>query len=231
MRVGKRLARVRAVQRTIGFLAAEYLRLVWHTTRVTIEPADAYERWGGDAPVIMAFWHGQHFLTPFLKRPDDQVKALISRHRDGELNALISERLGIGTIRGSGDHTGRFIAKGGVNAVLAMLEALKQGYNVALTADVPKRARVASVGIVKLAAESGRPILPVAITTKRRIELRNWDRTAINLPFGRGVCVVSSAIRVPPDASREVLESARSELERSLNSVTARAYAIVDGSC
>ena len=36
---------------------------------------------------------------------------------------------------------------------------------------------------------AGRPILPVAVVTSRRIELDNWERSAINLPFGRGALV------------------------------------------
>jgi lysophospholipid acyltransferase (LPLAT)-like uncharacterized protein len=224
----KRLTRSRTVQQTIGFLAAEYLRLVWRTTRFTLEPSDPYERWGQGAPNIITFWHGQHFLTPFVKRPGDRGKALISRHRDGEINAIAAERLGIGTIRGSGDHGGRFIAKGGVSAVMAMIEALKQGYHIGLTADVPKRARVAGMGIIRLAGASGSPILPIAIATRRRIELNNWDRTAINLPFGPGAIVIGDPIRVAADASPTVLEAARSELEKTLNAITARVYAILD---
>ena len=52
-----------------------------------------------------------------------------------------------------------------------MLIALEEGYNVALTADVPKVARVCGPGIVKLASMSGRPIYPVAIATSPRPEL------------------------------------------------------------
>ena len=114
---------------------------------------------------------------------------LVSRHRDGEVNALAAQRLGVGAIRGSGHHSGGFIGKGGVSAFQEMLNALDEGYNVALTADVPKVARVAGLGIVKLASASGRPIYPVAIATRRRVELENWDRTTINLPFGRGARV------------------------------------------
>src|SRR5438552_1334862 len=57
---------------------------------------------------------------------------------------------------------------------------------MALTADVPKIARVAGLGVVKLAAASGRPICVIAIATSRRITLKNWDRTTVHLPFGRG---------------------------------------------
>jgi lysophospholipid acyltransferase (LPLAT)-like uncharacterized protein len=146
-------------QVAIGVLAAEYLRLVWKTNRFVIEPPNGYERFDSDPPGIAVFWHGQHLMTPFLSRRH-RVKVIISRHRDGEINAIAAERLGIGTIRGSGSHSGDFFRKGGPRAFRAMLEALEQGYNVASTADVPKVSRIASLGIVKLAAASGRPIFP-----------------------------------------------------------------------
>jgi lysophospholipid acyltransferase (LPLAT)-like uncharacterized protein len=224
----KSLVGSRPFQQTAGIVAAEYLRLVWKTTRFTIEPDGIYERFARDAPVIIAMWHGQHFLTPFIRRADDRAKVLISRHRDGELNALAAQRLGAGIIRGSGHHTGGFIGKGGVSAFKEMLSALDEGYNVALTADVPKVARVAGLGIVKLASASGRPIYPIAIATRRRVELHNWDRTTINLPFGRGGRVAGDPVRVPPDADGETLEAARRALELALDAATARAYALAD---
>ena len=99
------------MQRAIGVGAAQYLRLVWQTTRVTIEPPDAVERIVEQVPIIMAMWHGQHFLTPFLRPRDQRAKVLISRHRDGEINAVAAERLGVETIRGSGEHGRDFSAR------------------------------------------------------------------------------------------------------------------------
>ena len=213
----KRLVASRPFQKTTGVMAAEYLRLVWNTTRLVIEPEGIYERVDRDAPVIIAMWHGQHFLAPFIRRAQDRAKVLVSRHRDGEINALAAERLGIGAIRGSGHHGGGFIGKGGVSAFKEMLSALEEGYNVALTADIPKVGRVAGLGIVKLASASGRPIYPIAIATRRRVELNNWDRTAINLPFGRGGGVAAEPLRVPADADGAVLEGARRALEAGCN--------------
>ena len=219
----------RPFQKTVGVVAAEYLRLVWNTTRLVVEPEGIYERFDRDAPVIIAMWHGQHFLAPFIRRAHDRGKVLVSRHRDGEINALAVERLGIGAIRGSGNHGGGFVGKGGVSAFKEMLSALEEGYNVALTADIPKIARVAGLGVAKLASASVRPIYPIAIATRRRLELNNWDRTAINLPFGRGAGVAGEPVRVAADADAAALESARRRLETSLNAATARAYALADG--
>jgi len=225
----KRLGRQRWVQVSAGVLAAEYLRLAFKTTRFVIEPADSYARVDANMPIIMAMWHGQHFLVPFLQRPDERAKVLISRHRDAEINAIAAERLGVETIRGSGDTGREFLRKGGVGAFRQMLDALQNNYSVALTADVPKIARVAGHGIVMLARESGRPIFPVAVATSRRYVLHNWDRTTINLPFGRGAAVAGEPVRVPADADNGALEEYRRQVEDRLNAATARAYALVDG--
>jgi lysophospholipid acyltransferase (LPLAT)-like uncharacterized protein len=226
----KRLASTPWVQKTVGVVAAEYLRMVWNTSRFELEPPDIYETVLQEMPVILAMWHGQHFLMPFIKHKGEKFRAkvLISRHRDGEINAIAAEWLGIGTIRGSGDHGSEFNRKGGVSAFREMLTALEQGYNIALTADVPKVARVAGLGIIKLAQMSGRPIYPVAIATRRRIEFNSWDRSALNLPFGRGARIVGPRVRVPYDADEAALVAAQRELERALNTATERAYEISD---
>jgi lysophospholipid acyltransferase (LPLAT)-like uncharacterized protein len=123
----------------------------------------------------------------------------------------------------------RFDRKGGVGAFVAMLDALREGYTVAMTADIPKIARVAGEGIVRLAALSGRPLASIAFATSRRVELKTWDHAALNLPFSRLAIVGGPLIRVPPDADAAALEQYRTQLEADLNAVTKRAYAIVDG--
>jgi lysophospholipid acyltransferase (LPLAT)-like uncharacterized protein len=224
----KRIARAPLMQTVLGVSAAEYLRLVWHTSSFVVEPADVYERLKPELPVIFAFWHGQHFMVPFAKPAHYRAKVLISRHRDGEVNAIAARRLGVDAIRGSGDRERRFDRKGGVTAFMTMLTALKDNWSMALTADVPKVSRVAGSGIVKLAQMSGRPIYPVAVATSGRITLDNWDCSVINLPFSRGAIVAGAPIHVAADADADALERARLAVEQELNAVTERAYALVD---
>jgi hypothetical protein len=224
----KRVSTAPWAQKAIGIAACNYLRLVWNTSRFIFEPADIYDRVRPELPVIVAVWHGQHFMTSFLKRDEHRVKVLISRHRDGEINALVAERLGAETIRGSGDHNKEFLRKGGVGAFKAMHSALRDGYNIVMTADVPKVSRVAGLGIVMLARVSGRPIYPVAMATSRRVKLNSWDSSAVNLPFSRGAVVMGEPIRVAAEASDDELEVARRQVEAQLNAVTDRAYALVD---
>ena len=216
------------MQVAAGTLAAEYMRFVYATTRVTIDPPDGYGRIDANLPIILAMWHGQHFMSAFVKRPGDRGKVLISRHRDAEIISIAAKRFGIETIRGSGDVGSEFIRKGGLGAFQALLDTLNAGESVALTADVPKIARRAGRGIVMLARESGRPIFPIALATSRRYVLDNWDKTTINLPFSRGAAVCGELVWVPADATDEALEQYRRQVEDNLNAATARAYALVD---
>ncbi len=228
MRLWRQIGQQRWAKVTIGIVAAEYLRFVGRTTRFTLEPADIYARGEADMPIILAFWHGQHLLAPVARKIEHKVNMLVSRHRDGEINAVAARRLGVGTIRGSGNHGGGFVHKAGVAAFQAMLDSLAEGSSIALSADVPKVSRVAGLGIIKLAQASGRPIYPSAIATSRRYVLDNWDRTTINLPFGRGAGVAAEPISVPADADEAGLEAARQLLEDRLNAATRRAYELVD---
>jgi hypothetical protein len=155
---------------------------------------------------------------------------LISRHRDGEINAVAARKFGIGTIRGSAAREpGRVIERGGISAFLKLRAALKRGVSVTLTADLSNTvARRAGIGIIRLARASGVPIAPVALATSRRINIGSWDRASLNLPFGRMAMVVGDFISVPENADDAQLEEKRAELEAELNRITDRAYAIVD---
>src|SRR5277367_1758458 len=229
MRVWRQIGRQQWAKVTIGVVAAEYLRFVGMTTRFQLEPADIYARGEADMPIILAFWHGQHLLAPVARQSNHRVNMLVSRHHDGEVNAIAAQRLGVGTIRGSGNHGGGFVHKAGVAAFQAMVDSLADGSSIALSADVPKVARVAGLGIIKLAQASGRPIYPSAIATSRRYVLNNWDHTTINLPFSRGAGVAAEPLIVPRDADDPALETARQLLEARLNAATQRAYEMVDG--
>ena len=226
MKSMKRILSIPLVQRSLGVAAAGYLRTVWKTSRFGVDPSDLYDRIALELPVIVTMWHGQDLMMPFLKRKEHAVKVLISRHRDGEVMAIAAEHLGLGVIRGSGSRGSDFIRKGAITGFRQMVTALEQGYNVALTADIPKVARVAGHGIVHLARISGRPIFPVAVATSHYIELNNWDHSVINLPFGRFIIVAGELVRVAANADDVMLEDARRLVESRLNETTERAYAV-----
>jgi lysophospholipid acyltransferase (LPLAT)-like uncharacterized protein len=212
-----------------GFLLALHYRLVGWTNRIVRIPnVSFYEPFDREA-VIIALWHGEHFLIPFFGWRPNRITSLVTLHRDGEMLVRAGQRFGCKYIRGSGDHGGEFVRKRALHAFRSMLRLLKSGESVVSTADVPKVARVAGLGIVTLAQYSGRPIIPVAMGTSRRHRLSNWDRTCIGLPFGRMAIVRGKPIHVARDADRATLELARREVEEGLDAVTALAYAAADG--
>jgi lysophospholipid acyltransferase (LPLAT)-like uncharacterized protein len=224
----KKLAHSRPVQETLGFVAASYLRFVNATTAFVREPEDIVAIFERHWPPIVAMWHGQHIMVPFGTPKGRPASALISRHGDAEINAVVLRRLGVEGIRGSGGRSGeKILQRGGVSALRTMARALEAGKLVALTADVPKTARVAGRGIVTLARLSGRPIFPAAVVTARRFDFDSWDRASLAKPFGRGAMVVGAPILVAADADAAALEVARRAVESGLDAVHDRAYALI----
>ena len=135
-------------------------------------------------------------------------------------------------MRGSGGRVGRRRAdKGGARALIALKRALQAGKNVCMIADIPHgKPRDAGMGVILLGRVSGRPIFGVAVATSRRKVLeRTWDRTTINLPFGRAAVIVSEPVHVPADADDAEMERKRQELTAAIDGATARAYALLDG--
>ena len=227
MNVLRRVSRTKAAQEAAGFLFASYLKLVKRTNRSIVEPPDAYARMDPLLPVILAMWHGQHFMVPLALRPQDRATSLVSRSSDGELNAIVLRHLGIDAVRGSGARGRNFLEKGGVVAFEGLLKALAEGKTVGLTADVPKIARVCGKGVVTLAQLSGRPIVPIAIVTSRRIDFKSWDRASLGLPFGCSAVVAGEPIHVAAEADEFAREAARRAVENELDRVHERAYALV----
>jgi lysophospholipid acyltransferase (LPLAT)-like uncharacterized protein len=212
----------------LGLALAGYLRLVQRLNRFVVEPSDLDSCLGVHHPAVVAMWHGQHIMLPYARAPlMGKVRAMVSRHGDADLQAVALRRLGILPVRGSGAKGDRVREKGGARALIALRKELEMGATVAMTADVPKIARIAGLGIVTLGRISGRPIVPIAVVTSRRIDFKSWDRASVGLPFGRGAIVVGDPIHVAAGADAEAMEQARLAVQDGLDAAHARAYAII----
>lgn len=222
----RKIGRSRFVQHAIGALLAGYLWFVRRTSRIVMIPDDVYAPVDDNAPVIITFWHGQHLMQTFYRRPNDRCYVMISRHGDGEINAHAAELLGMSVVRGSGAQRADQVRKrGGIQALRTLLQLLEAGEHVSMTADVPKISRVAGDGIIALAQLSGRPILPMAVVCSRRIDFSSWDAASVGLPFGRSAIVVGTPIRVARDADEADKEQSRRALEAELDRIYAAGYA------
>ena len=206
----------------VAWIAVRYLKFVFRTNSWVVEPEDILDQVTPELPVVVSVWHGQHVLLPAI--PIGLSGAvMISRSLDGEITARVAEAFGAKTIRASGGRNPRHtLSKGALRGFLEMLATLKGGESVLQTADIPKGTpRRAGQGIIALAQKSGRPIVPLAVASSRRWVLpKSWDRTTINLPFGKSAIVAGERIWVAADAGPDGLEAARRirqlEAERNL---------------
>ncbi len=216
-----------AGQALLGRVLAHYLDFTDTTTRYAREPQDLDALVQADLPCIFAFWHGQNaFLHRFLPR-EVPLAALISRHGDGGIASVMLNHRGLGTIRGSGGSPEKAKRHGGMVAMRAMMRALAGGTSVVMSADVPKVSRRSGLGIITLAQISGRPIVPLALAVRNRINFNSWDRASLALPFGRGALVLGTPLSVQRHSDAATLEAARRALEHDLDRIQARAYAMV----
>lgn len=226
------LAQSRFAKGAIASLLKGWLQFVRLTNPVAKGSADLEKAAAELSPAIVAMWHGQHLLAPAIYPRGRGLVAMVSRSADAELNALVVEKFGLEAVRGSGGRSGkRHLDKGGARALIALKKALDAGKNVCMIADIPHGTpRDAGLGIVTLARLSGRPIVPVAMTTSRRKVLeKSWDKTTVNMPFGRRAVTIGELIHVPAGATDAEMEAKRREVTASLNAATEAAYRIADG--
>jgi lysophospholipid acyltransferase (LPLAT)-like uncharacterized protein len=183
------------------------------TRKRFINGEELFACWQRREPVILAFWHGRILLMPF---PYRGQKACImnSIHRDGEIITRVIKRFGINTVRGSS-------TRGWMGGLKGMLEAHRQGHDLIVVPDGPRGPRYkAKSGILQLARATGASIFPVTYGAAWKATVKSWDRLLIPFPFSRVTYVAGLPIKVPADASPELMEEKRQELENALLSIT-----------
>ena len=117
-------------------------------------------------------------------------------------------------------------ARGGGKALLQMTRLLQRDRqsSVAVVCDGPRPpARVLKPGILHLAQKSGLPIWLVRVSSAKPYVLRkSWAQFQIPGVFSHCVALTDGPIHVPPNLSREGLETLRVEVERRLNDLADR---------
>jgi lysophospholipid acyltransferase (LPLAT)-like uncharacterized protein len=190
------------------------MKLLLSTYRlVRVEGADlekdALERSGGKA--VYCSWHQRLVFHPYYLSKRG-VTVMVSQSRDGEYAARLINSLGLGDVRGSS-------SKGGVGALKELTQMVKDGVtNGGMVVDGPRGpARVAKMGAVAIARNSGVPLMPIMWGTDRCWVFNSWDRFIIPKPFARIIYCHSAPIWVPLSAEGDELEGYLQQLEDSLN--------------
>jgi lysophospholipid acyltransferase (LPLAT)-like uncharacterized protein len=190
-----------------------------HTTRLRTvnEPELPSFRQLGPGPLLFALWHGDYFPIYQYAR-QSRLYIVVSRSPDGEILARILAAAGYRTVRGS-------TSRGATRAMIDLAKVVKGGADAAVAVDGPKGPRdVAKPGIVLLAKLTGCPIVPLGGALSRYKQFSSWDRFRLPIPPSRAVALAGSPIQVPPDATSEVIEARRAELEASLLSLRDQAH-------
>jgi len=201
-------------------LALGALWLLGKTTRKRyVGTEELLACWQRGEQVILTFWHGRILLMLFPYRTYRSQKACVmnSVHRDGEIITRVLKRFGISAVRGSS-------TRGWMGGLKGMLEAYRQGYDLLVVPDGPRGPRYhAKPGVLQLARATGAPIFPATYGAAWKTTVRSWDRLLIPFPLSRVTYVIGQPIRVPADASANLMEEKRKELENTLLTITAQA--------
>src|SRR5689334_1896264 len=128
----KALLRSEAGLRLSCWLVQAYVRLVYRTSRWTVEgapfPQAALAQSGA---FILAFWHGRLLMMPMAWQRLAPMHMLISAHTDGRIIADAVTYFGVQSIPGS-------TSRGGSAALRRMLKRLAAGECVGITPDGPR---------------------------------------------------------------------------------------------
>lgn len=210
-------------QRWACWLGAQYLRLVFATSRFTVEgDAEAQRLWREKKPFILCFWHGRLLMMPFAWNPpkgarEAPIHMLISAHHDGKLIARAVSHFGIDTIAGSDN-------RNTLSAMRSLVRTVRGGGCIGITPDSPPGPRMrAKPGVATLARLAQVPVIPASYSITRRKVLNSWDRLLVPKPFGRGVFLWGQPIAVARDADDAAVDRARLQVEAALTQLSAEA--------
>jgi lysophospholipid acyltransferase (LPLAT)-like uncharacterized protein len=143
----------------LGYWVIRGLRRTMRIEVVNSEAPDLFLK--ENKNVIIAFWHGQQLMMPFVYRGKG-ASILISRHRDGELIARTVARFGLRAARGS-------TTRGGASGLKQLIRSARAGDDLAVTPDGPRGPRhVVQLGAVELAKLTQQPILPLAFGASKK---------------------------------------------------------------
>ena len=197
----------RLTDRILLFLAGNVLplliRIVGATWRLRIHNKHNFL----PDSTIFSIWHG-HIIAHSYAFRNSGIKILISRSRDGEIIARATNKLGFDTIRGSS-------SRGGVKALLEIIDEVKSGSRVAITPDGPKGpGYIVKEGIAMAARKSEMPIVPAFVSAKSAIRLKSWDSFLIPLPFSRVDITIGKPLKFKSsDTLEHVLNAIQSAME------------------
>lgn len=165
---------------------------------------------------IFLIWH-QSLFTIVGPHRGLKVAALASRSGDGQIIADYMISMGLRPVRGSS-------ARGAVAAAKELMQALEEGWNLAIACDGPKGPfKVPKSGPLELARRMRVPIVPIAARATREWTFkRSWDRFRLPQPRAHAAVCYGEPILYPAHDPSEA------ELAERVREVASRLHALED---
>ena len=199
----------------LAFIGAYLLYLYGKSLKVTFVNEKK-----GDQPFLCAHWHQDIIplvLIGYIRKL--KICTMASLSSDGEMITHFLNRLRFKVVRGSQ-------AKRGMEALEEMATWIQKGYYGVLAVDGSRGPKyIVKKGIVKLAQNTGLPIIGVAGSFKWKYSFSSWDQMVIPYPFSKGVIFCSDPMDIPKQCTDEALESKRLEVENALRALKTKAEA------
>lgn len=164
-------------------MPVSWLVRLWNASlRFEISPESLKNISKVDVPVAMMVWHNRLFLGSEIfrrYRADRRVYCLISASKDGAWIDAYFSLVGMHSVRGSSSRLGR-------EAVTALVSVMKDGHDIAITADGPRGPRYEfKPGGLIVARRAHSPILLIGAEFSAGKQLGSWDGFYLPRPFSR----------------------------------------------
>jgi len=211
--------------RMVPFLAATFTKVLTCTLKIRYEVAGPVQDLAdGQERFILAFYHRRLLMMPqaypFRRRNASGeprgVAILSSDSKDGERSAATWRWFGIHAVRGTAAHNG-------AQALVKMIRAVKDGWDLGITVDGPRGPRLhAKAGVLAVSRKTGAWVIPVCVAYERAWKLRSWDEMLVPKPFSQVIVRYGEPFQVPVAGEEEPF---RLRLENRLNQMEAWAEA------
>ena len=157
-----------------------------------------------EQPVVIMLWHNRLFLASEVVRRFRQHRptySLVSASKDGAWLDVFFSMVRMKTVRGSSHQLGR-------EAVMALIEMLKSGFDVGITPDGPRGPLYDfKAGGVVVARRARAPVLLLGLVFESAWRLKSWDRFYLPRPFSR-VTLKCEYVPFDPTADRDAMAEA-----------------------
>ncbi len=181
---------------------------------------------GQDKGIIYTHWH--KYAAFYFMYARHKRHVIMSSHKDsGEFGSRCMEKVGILTVRGATTKVKRggvLKDKKGKEALAVMAKLIKnEKFHAGLTVDGPSGpAFKLKRGAIRLARDTGAPILAMTVAAKPHFTLPSWDRMMLPAPWSKVIYFLTGPYYVPKDTGDKKIEEIRETLEKEMRDVEDR---------